>query len=134
MLSRTRTPPQTGPPSDSHHADAKARKIAGHRERHADDRALARRVRELSLLTLNPGNGGDVDNDTTLLVRVGLALGHGRCGVAGGVENAVHVQLVDKVKDAAVVCVAPLVKGERGAADCGGMGGGGGGRGRSRVG
>jgi hypothetical protein len=83
--------------------DPERREVAGQRERHAEDRGLRRRVRQLTGLSLDARDRRRVHDDAALAVLVGLVLRHGHRREARDVEGAERVHLHRRDERALVV-------------------------------
>eukprot|EP00966_Prymnesium_polylepis_P055558 1284847-Prymnesium_polylepis.1 len=86
----------------------RAREVARHRQAHADDRALGRRVSNLARLPVEGGDRSGVDDAAALAVSIRLALRHALRRQPRHVERARDVHLQDALEWCERVRVALL--------------------------
>ncbi len=86
-------------------ANAVLRKVSGCREGEADDSRLGGSVRGLANLSLIGGDGGSVDNYSSLSVLVAFGLRYGLGGERENVEGADQVDLDDRGVELQVMCL-----------------------------
>src|SRR6185437_130670 len=78
-------------------ADTQRAQIACHRQTHSSDTGLGSGIGDLTYLAFEGGDGGRVDDDTTLFI-LGLIANHVRRGEPADVERCDQIEVDDLTK------------------------------------